>query len=94
MLSDVFFDQLRIPAPDVHLGVGSGMHGVQTGAMDGVFGELSPDWVLVYGDTNSTLAETLSADNSTCLSLILKPACELQSTDAGGAQSVAHRPLR
>lgn len=65
MLSDVFFDDLGIPAPDVHLGVGSGTHGVQTGAMlgalDAVFDEHRPDWVLVYGDTNSTLAAAVSA---------------------------------
>lgn len=65
MLSDIFFDELGIPAPDVHLGVGSGSHGVQTGAMlgalDSVIDEHRPDWVLVYGDTNSTLAATLSA---------------------------------
>lgn len=64
-MSDVFFDDLRIPAPDVHLGVGSGSHGVQTGAMlaamDGVLDEHRPDWVLVYGDTNSTVAGALSA---------------------------------
>ncbi|MCK3770209.1 UDP-N-acetylglucosamine 2-epimerase (non-hydrolyzing) [Microbacterium aerolatum] len=65
MLSDVFFEDLKIGAPDVHLGVGSGSHGVQTGAMlaalDGVFDEHRPDWVLVYGDTNSTVAAALSA---------------------------------
>lgn len=65
MLSDVFFDDLRIPAPTVHLGVGSGSHGVQTGAMlgalDAVLSEHDPDWVLVYGDTNSTLAAAVSA---------------------------------
>ena len=65
MLSDVFFADLGIPDPDVHLGVGSGSHGVQTGAilgaMDAVLEEHAPDWVLVYGDTNSTLAGALSA---------------------------------
>ncbi|WP_130013954.1 non-hydrolyzing UDP-N-acetylglucosamine 2-epimerase [Serinicoccus sediminis] len=65
MLSDVFFTDLGIPDPDVHLGVGSGSHGVQTGsilgAMDAVLEEHHPDWVLVYGDTNSTLAGALSA---------------------------------
>lgn len=65
MLSDVFFEDLGIGAPHVHLGVGSGSHGVQTGAMlaslDGVFDEHRPDWVLVYGDTNSTVAAALSA---------------------------------
>lgn len=65
MLSDVFFADLGIPDPDVHLGVGSGGHGVQTGAilsaMDATLAEHAPDWVLVYGDTNSTLAGALSA---------------------------------
>ncbi|MGV9195198.1 non-hydrolyzing UDP-N-acetylglucosamine 2-epimerase [Microbacterium sp. MC2] len=65
MLSDVFFTELGISAPDVHLGVGSGSHGVQTGAMlgalDPVFLAHRPEWVLVYGDTNSTLAAALSA---------------------------------
>jgi len=65
MLSDIFFDELRIPAPDVHLGIGSGSHGIQTGrmleALDPVLTDLSPDWVLAYGDTNSTLAAALTA---------------------------------
>jgi UDP-N-acetylglucosamine 2-epimerase (non-hydrolysing) len=65
LMSDVFFADLKIPDPDVHLGVGSGSHGVQTGgilaAMDAVLDEHRPDWVLVYGDTNSTLAGALSA---------------------------------
>ncbi|MDX3112111.1 non-hydrolyzing UDP-N-acetylglucosamine 2-epimerase [Streptomyces scabiei] len=64
-LSDVFFQGLGIPDPDVHLGVGSGSHGVQTGAvlsaLDPVFEREQPDWVLVYGDTNSTIAGALSA---------------------------------
>lgn len=65
MLSDVFFRDLGIPAPDAHLGVGSGTHGVQTGGilaqMDEVLERFSPDCVLVYGDTNSTLAAAVSA---------------------------------
>ncbi|MFD6700697.1 MULTISPECIES: non-hydrolyzing UDP-N-acetylglucosamine 2-epimerase [unclassified Microbacterium] len=65
MLSDVFFRDLDIPAPDAHLGVGSGSHGVQTGAilaqMDEVLERFQPDAVLVYGDTNSTLAAAISA---------------------------------
>ncbi|SDZ75097.1 UDP-N-acetylglucosamine 2-epimerase (non-hydrolysing) [Bowdeniella nasicola] len=65
MLSDVFFDDLGIPKPDVHLGVGSASHGKQTGAilaaMDDVLAEHQPDWVLVYGDTNSTVAAALAA---------------------------------
>ncbi|GAB2739121.1 non-hydrolyzing UDP-N-acetylglucosamine 2-epimerase [Nocardioides pakistanensis] len=64
-LSDVFFTGLGIPDPDIHLGVGSGSHGVQTGTilsgLDPVLDEHQPDWVLVYGDTNSTLAGALSA---------------------------------
>lgn len=64
-MSGVFFDDLGIPAPDVHLGVGSGSHGAQTGAMlaalDPVLEAHRPDWTLVYGDTNSTLAATLAA---------------------------------
>jgi UDP-N-acetylglucosamine 2-epimerase (non-hydrolysing) len=65
LLSDAFFADLKIPDPDVHLGVGSGSHGVQTGgmlaAMDAVLDTHRPDWTLVYGDTNSTLAGTLAA---------------------------------
>lgn len=64
-MSEVFFQDLGIPQPDVHLGVGSGSHGVQTGAMlsrlDSILTEHAPDWVLVYGDTNSTIAGALSA---------------------------------
>ena len=64
-LSDVFFSGLGIPQPDVHLGIGSGTHGAQTGrilaALDPVLAAERPDWVLVYGDTNSTLAGALSA---------------------------------
>jgi UDP-GlcNAc3NAcA epimerase len=64
-MSDLFFRQLEIPAPDLNLGVGSGPHGAQTGAMlagiEKVAIERRPDWLLVYGDTNSTLAGALAA---------------------------------
>ena len=62
-MSDLFFRQLGIPAPDVNLGIGSGSHGEQTGAMlpaiESVVLEQRPDCLLVYGDTNSTLAGAL-----------------------------------
>ena len=65
MLSDVFFEDLGIHAPDEHLGVGSGGHGAQTGAilaaLDEVYLKHQPDWVLAYGDTNSTLACAVAA---------------------------------
>jgi len=64
-LSQTFFDELHIPHPDYNLGIGSGTHGYQTGAMlqgiEDILLTLSPDMVLVYGDTNSTLAGALAA---------------------------------
>ena len=64
-LSSAFFLDLAIPTPNEHLNVGSATHGVQTGAilaaMDPLLGKHKPDWVLVYGDTNSTLAAALAA---------------------------------
>ena len=64
-MSDVFFRQMRIPEPAVNLAVGSGSHGQQTGAMlaaiEQVLIKREPDRVLVYGDTNSTLAGALAA---------------------------------
>ncbi|MFZ1362803.1 MAG: UDP-N-acetylglucosamine 2-epimerase (non-hydrolyzing) [Candidatus Nanopelagicales bacterium] len=65
LMSDVFFADLKIPSPDVDLGVGSGSHGEQTGAMlaelDRWFSNNQTDWVLAYGDTNSTIAAALAA---------------------------------
>ena len=64
-MSDVFFDQLGMAKPDHALGIGGGNHGEQTArmlkALEDVMLREKPDWVLVYGDTNSTLAAALAA---------------------------------
>ncbi len=64
-MSAVFFEELGIPQPEYQLGIGSGGHGAQTGAMlaeiEKVLLHEQPDWMLVYGDTNSTLAGALAA---------------------------------
>ncbi|MCB1135167.1 MAG: UDP-N-acetylglucosamine 2-epimerase (non-hydrolyzing) [Chlamydiia bacterium] len=64
-MSDVFFEEMAIPEPKYHLGIGGGQHGAMTGrmmeALESVYLRENPDWVLVYGDTNSTLAAALAA---------------------------------
>lgn len=64
-MSDVFFDELGVPAADYHLGVHSSGHGVMTGlmlqALEPLLERERPAWVVVYGDTNSTVAGALAA---------------------------------
>src|SRR5512138_1707836 len=64
-MSQVFFDQLQVPRPKYNLAVGSGSHGAMTGkmlaAVEQILIDEKPDWLLVYGDTNSTLAGALAA---------------------------------
>lgn len=64
-MSDIFFSELGIPKPVYNLGVGGGLHGAMTGSqlagIEEVIIREKPDWVLVYGDTNSTLAGALAA---------------------------------
>ncbi len=65
IMSDIFFDELDIPHPAFNLGVGSGLHGCQTGQMldkiEQVLLDVRPDMVVTYGDTNSTVAGALAA---------------------------------
>jgi len=64
-MSDVFFEELEIPAPDHQLNIGSRSHAKQTAMMltglEEIMQAENPDWILVYGDTNSTLAVALAA---------------------------------
>ena len=64
-MSDIFFEEMDIPKPDYHLGIGGGGHGQMTGrqleAIERVLLKEKPDFALVYGDTNSTLAGTIAA---------------------------------
>ena len=64
-MSDVFFDEMQIPKPDYFLGIGGNSHGAMTGQMIEKIEEIlvkeRPDWVMVYGDTNSTLAGAIAA---------------------------------
>lgn len=64
-MSRLFFDELGLPEPDLNLGVGSGSHAEQTSRMltgiDNYLETETPDWLIIYGDTNSTLAGALCA---------------------------------
>ena len=65
LMDKVFFEELELPRPDYHLGVGSGSHGRQTGIMleriETILQEEKPEVLMVYGDTNSTLSGALAA---------------------------------
>lgn len=64
-MTEIFFRQMQIPEPDYNLGVGSGSHAEQLArlmeGLESTLGEIAPDWLIVYGDTNSTLAAALIA---------------------------------
>ena len=64
-MSDVFFDEMEIPRPDYNLGIAGGSHGEMTGRMlvelEKIMQKENPEAVLVYGDTNSTMAAALAA---------------------------------
>jgi UDP-GlcNAc3NAcA epimerase len=64
-MSDIFFEELKIPHPNYNLAIGGGTHGQNTGRMiegiEGILKTEKPEWVLVYGDTDSTLAGALAA---------------------------------
>lgn len=64
-MSQAFFEDLGLPRPDVDLGVGSGSHAEQTGkimiAFEGLLQRVEPDWVVVVGDVNSTMACAITA---------------------------------
>ena len=92
-MSDIFFEELDLPQPDINLGVGSGSHGTQTAALlvalEEAFLAQSPDGVVVYGDINSTLAAAL-----TCAKLHIRVAhveAGLRSFDATMPEEVNRR---
>ena len=64
-MSQLFFNELELPEPNINLEIGSGSHAEQTSGMllgiDAYLESIQPDWVIVYGDTNSTLAGALTA---------------------------------
>ena len=76
-MSDIFFEELGIPKPDYNLSIGSSNHGHQTGSMlmalEDIYLKEKPDMVLVYGDTNSTLAGSL------CASKLLIPVAHVEA---------------
>lgn len=92
-MSDVFFEELGLPEPDVNLGVGSGSHAVQTAALmvalETTFLDAAPDRVIVYGDVNSTMAAAL-----VCAKLLIPVAhveAGLRSFDATMPEEINRR---
>lgn len=85
-MSDSFFDDLQLPPPDIHLGIGSGSHAEQTAgvmtAYEKVILNKRPDWIIVVGDVNSTMAVTLSAKK------LLIPVAHLEAGLRSGDRSM------
>lgn len=85
-MSDSFFDELQLPPPDIHLGIGSGSHAEQTAgvmtAYEKIILDKKPDWIIVVGDVNSTMAVTLSAKK------LLIPVAHLEAGLRSGDRSM------
>ena len=85
-MSDSFFDELQLPPPDIHLGIGSGSHAEQTAgvmtAYESIILDKKPDWIIVVGDVNSTMAVTLAAKK------LLIPVAHLEAGLRSGDRSM------
>jgi UDP-N-acetylglucosamine 2-epimerase (non-hydrolysing) len=95
-MSDAFFEDLSLPNPDLHLGVGSGTHAEQTGqvmiAYEKVLLEQRPDLVVVVGDVNSTVACALAASKIHYSPSAMPAPWNVAAIPLGGYQ-LGHRPL-
>ena len=101
-MSQVFFDELGIPAPDHNLEVGSGSHAAQTAEImkrfEPVCLEEKPDWVVVVGDVNSTMACTLAEGRNCCRSRPILTSISVAASRAfrpsyGAPDACAARPV-